>query len=1735
MDVFKLQQNLVSDYSKYTQSFIKIKNPKVKAFVDGELAAGRYWPEPLVQLNPMFQPGGTVKDLVTAGLLHEDCDSVFRVDKEEELPGKPIVFHQHQREAIELYAQGKSYVLTSGTGSGKSLTYIVPIVDHVLKQGTGTGIKAIVVYPMNALANSQFDELKKFIEFGFPQGQAPVSFARYTGQESEEERRAIRDTPPDILLTNYMMLELLLTRRQDASIVRHAQGLKFLVFDEIHTYRGRQGADVSMLIRRCKQSFQAQDAICIGTSATMASGGNAQDQKEVVAKVAQTVFGTPFGPEQVIGETLTRRTTGDPRSSISALHQEVVACSPPDDAGAFMESPLASWIEDFFGLEVEEETDRLKRRIPRRIMREVGAVDTLTNLIVTAGLEVPSEELIKSALIAYFKRGSELKPEGDRFPIFAFKLHQFFSRGDTVWSTLSSSDDRHLDISKTLSDPKNPEHLLYPMVFCKSCGCEYHRVSRISREDGTVRFIPRDDRRDVEEDGEPGFLYLSKESPWPEIGSNEELGRLPEEFKDEQGRFNRDREKWRPARYIVGLDGLTTPNGEVAAWSQQNFRFCMNPECGVTHPAQTRSERVKLLTLGIDTRSTATTILALRTIQELRGKNAALPAKAKKLLSFTDNRQDASLQAGHFNDFAQVALLRSALHKVMQDNPQGLPSESLPKKLFDAMDLEFGDYASNPDVRGPARDPIKGTLQKVIEYLLFRDLAEGWRVTTPNMEQCGLVRFEYAFLTEGNDSIVNDQEIWTLGFKDGDEFRDVPELLNGIPVELREKLLRTLLDFMRRKMCIKASFLTYDEQQELLRAVQSQISEDTAWYFERQKDMVVSQVLYPRSRPKQAYDRNGEFQSARGAYGKFLKRELKAHNAGGGDIKLADIEVVLNYIVRALTVFGLIEKVRDQDDMHGYQLIPTHLRWLPGDGTPPFNPLKEIEGSGEDQKGNDYFRELYRDYLGFVGALEAREHTAQVDSAEREKREEKFKSAELPLLFCSPTMELGVDISQLNVVNLRNVPPTPANYAQRSGRAGRGGQPAFVFTYCAGRSPHDQYYFQEPEQMVAGEVAAPRIDLTNMELLQAHVNAVWLEASHLDLGTVLPDILAVVEKTVNEHGYELNEEVQTALDSANVRNTAIAKASVIIESLESEFEPGQALDQAWVTDKIGQLTRSFHVSLKRWRDLYAAADSAQKHNDRIVSDMSRPESERRVAKTMWAQAVAQRELLTTARGAFEGDFYIYRYLAAEGFLPGYNFPRLPISAYVPGRTRRAGRDEYISRARFLAISEFGPRSMVYHNGKRYVVDKVNMDLEQGEDGLVFHEIKRCEQCGHGHSVDPATPIENCKLCGSALEPDSVIGKLVQMQNVSLRLKERITCDEEERQRFGYRVTNAVNFEDVARKDAQLEVDGIPVCDLHFGPTATLWRINRGWSNAKKEDPEGFVLDLESGRWQKNKVEEDQDSAQGTRTARIVPYVEDRKNALLIRPKGVSEEVMPSFQSALKEAIQQVFQVEPMELGVEGLPDRDVRRSLLFFEVSEGGAGVLKDLVDDGQAWKRVVRKALELCHFDADTGHDKGADTCSKACYRCLLDYANQPDHAKLDRYQLKETLWKWRKLELKSAGGSGTRQSRYEELHARCDSQLEKKWLTRVRDLGLRMPSHSQETTPNVYARPDFEYHDELAAIFVDGPPHDQHMNRANDIQITEQLELNGYRVIRFRHDEVDKWDTIFAQYPDVFGDMNA
>src|SRR5260221_7844758 len=157
MNVFDLRDRLVGDYASYTRSFIKIADPRVSETVESALNAGEFWPEPQLQLNPNFLPAGTIDELVAIGTLHAEGAKIFRIEKSDaDQTGRPLLLHTHQQEAILRAKREKnSYVLTSGTGSGKSLTYIVPIVDHVLRNGSGRGIQAIVVYPMNALANSQ--------------------------------------------------------------------------------------------------------------------------------------------------------------------------------------------------------------------------------------------------------------------------------------------------------------------------------------------------------------------------------------------------------------------------------------------------------------------------------------------------------------------------------------------------------------------------------------------------------------------------------------------------------------------------------------------------------------------------------------------------------------------------------------------------------------------------------------------------------------------------------------------------------------------------------------------------------------------------------------------------------------------------------------------------------------------------------------------------------------------------------------------------------------------------------------------------------------------------------------------------------------------------------------------------------------------------------------------------------------------------------------------------------------------------------------------------------------------------------------------------------------------------------------------------------------------------------------------------------------------------------------------
>ncbi len=893
MDVFDLRKRLIRDYSEYIRSFIHIQDERIRSHVDRELNEGLLWPEPLLQLNPNFEAGAWIDELVQQGTLHPACRQIFRLNKDAGM-GRPLRLHKHQSDAVQIAATGEHYVLTTGTGSGKSLAYIIPIVDFVLKQGSGKGIRAIIVYPMNALANSQFNELRKFLNPNNGFERPPVTFERYTGQERGQKREDILKNPPDILLTNYVMLELMLTRPAERRLIENARGkLQFLVLDELHTYRGRQGSDVAMLVRRVRELFDAPGLQCIGTSATLSTEGSFEDQQRRIAEVASKLFGAEVKPEHVIGESLQRVTpdwspTDD--AFVDALRRtlEDENWTPPADFDAFRQEPLAAWIESTFGLQ-KDASGRWVRAKPIAVGGAGGAARQLSQL---TGVDAARcQEAIQMMLMAGYKA-----PHPDtKFPTFAFRLHQFISRGDAVYASLEQPEERYITTHAQRFVPdQTRSRVLMPVAFCRECGQEYYVVSRSEDEEGRVRFTPRnlnDYFRD--EDEEKGFLYFNPANPWPDDLASQ-LERLPDDWLEIHGddvRIKRDRRKKLPKPVRINTLGKKDAEGEQFHFITAPFGFCLN--CGVSYSGRARSDYGKLATLSSEGRSTATTILSLSTLRALR-QDETLKPKAKKLLSFTDNRQDASLQAGHFNDFVEVGQLRTAIRQaVVQAGQDGLRHDQLPQKIFDALALSFEAYAVDPTLKFAAKRRTDEALREVLAYRVYQDLRRGWRVTSPNLEQAGLLQIDY----EALDELVAAEEEWQ-GFH--------PALVAATP-EKRMEIARVLLDHLRRELAIKVDFLD-DRYQESIRQKSSQRLKEP-WAIDENEKMVHATIAFPRSR-KPGDTGEHIFISARGGFGQYLRRRGVLPMAG--KLSLDETSQIIVELFQALRVAGLVEIIVEE-------------------------------------------------------------------------------------------------------------------------------------------------------------------------------------------------------------------------------------------------------------------------------------------------------------------------------------------------------------------------------------------------------------------------------------------------------------------------------------------------------------------------------------------------------------------------------------------------------------------------------------------------------------------------------------------------------------------------------------------------------------------------------------------------------------------------------------------------------
>ena len=1707
MDAFTLHNRVLSDYHDYVRSFLNIADPRIRAFVEKEIAQGRLWPEPLLQINPVYEKGHTVQEMVDDGVLHPLCGRVFSDDE-----GRSFHLYVHQEQAIRLAHQGSSYVLTTGTGSGKSLTYFIPIVDYVLKhQPSHHSVRAIIVYPMNALINSQLESIRR-LTARVPD--FPVHFARYTGQESMEERQAILEDPPHVILTNYVMLELMLTRPHERVFVERATAeLQFLILDELHTYSGRQGADVAMLVRRLRERSGNPSLLCIGTSATMAAVGTREERRKAVADVATKIFGIPIRPEHVIDETLRPLTVHSSlavNDSPSALRDAVLSGLPEPSYDAFIAHPITAWIEQTFG--VEPEDGHLKRRTPITLDEGSRQLTRLTGL---------DEKTCRTYLQEMFRLGSQVyTPDGD--PVFAFKLHQFVSQGGSVYATLEPRAKRYLTLEGQHYAPgEEQDRLLFPLLFCRECGQEYYMAYWDKDNNRVAPLVPEvlaelDEEADIHE----GYLLLDDpEDPiWDESREDE----LPDSWFRQTRRGRSVKKNFRdhiPQRLWVYSDGTISPTSSpdpshstrpVLAWFiQRPFLTCLN--CGAAYTKR-EGEFRKLARLSNEGRSTATTLFTLSTVAELRRQEDVEP-EARKLLSFTDNRQDASLQAGHFNDFVQVALLRSAIYHALPDNG-ALDHTNIADRVVGKLDLPQEVYAREAGKYGALPRTNRRALQALVEYRIYEDLRRGWRVVQPNLEETGLLRIDYVDL----DLLSKDPEPW----------QSHPLLANSEP-RVRERVARAFLDHLRRSLAIDAACLNPVEQEKLVRQVNQTLKDP--WTLE--------ETALRRATWFVTEGRTGKGEhslSARSALGRFV-RSKRAWPQLQQMLTTEEYEAFLPIWIDILRGAGYVVA---REDGSAIQLRADALRWLRGGGTPSeLDPVRSrrlrfAEGQAEARQPNEFFRRFYADVARDLGTMEGREHTGQVPKDFRIRREERFRKGELAALFCSPTMELGIDIKDLNVVHMRNVPPSPANYAQRSGRAGRSGQPALVVTYCAIGSGHDQYFFRRPEQMVSGVVVPPRLDLGNEELARAHVHAIWLAYTGVSLGHSILEVLGV-----SQPGYPLKENVTHYIHLSPRRlRECYEEARRVLTSCEPDITQAGWYSDEWLDQVLAEAPRAFDRSFDRWREMYAAAERQLQEARAIIDSVyvdRRNRQQRKEAERQEREAKRQKDLLCNFEGAGEADFYPYRYLASEGFLPGYNFPRLPIRAFLP---LRGNAGEFFSRPRFLALTEFGPRNILYHEGRKYRV--VRTQLPPGGAEERFVRAKVCKVCGYFYAGERAD-VDVCEHCGTVLDATTSDYSTLffEMADVVAQGVERITCDEEERVREGYKVTTHFRFAPTAgglrRAEAEARADdGTLLLRLTYGPAATLWRINHGW---KRSHETGFFLDMQTGYWARKPDDLSTPAAQGIAHevrggVRLV--VRDTRNILLVRAAqaDADENTLASLQAALERGIEAVFQVDERELASERVGEGE-HRAILLWEAAEGGLGILGRLVEEPGALAEVARAALDICHFTLE-GEDlrppSDPDGCAHACYDCLLSYSNQRDHPLLDRHLVRDMLLDLAGGAVRLQHGQRDYDEHYRWLLERTDpaSELERRFIRHLYRTGRRLPDHAQYNVPDYPAQADFYYESGHVCVFCDGSVHDSPEMRAKDAEIRTDLRELGYRVIVIRYDR--DFEEQVREYGDVF-----
>lgn len=1714
---------------------------------------------PYVSLSRPFRQGVSVDQLVREGVFHPHM--------RQRIPEAITHVYGHQEEAIRAITTGRTTLVSTGTGSGKTECFLYPIISRCLAlrdEGAPVGISAVIVYPMNALAEDQLGRLRGLlagtgISFGMyvgktvehesdvvgirmPAGSSRADFEAKLAEVRREKRpdtvhpaeevcsREVMRTAgkqPRILLTNVKQLELLLTRQRDVELFANAR-LDFLVFDEAHTFTGAQGAETACLIRRLRAfcGREVQDTVCVATSATIVDRENPDAAREFASRF----FGVARGEVITVGEAYERDVWADDRAvppapvdEPSALLQACVL-AVEDEAGdggsvraayrSLAGSELASG-EWPLALHTALQRNELVFQLSEELAAPCALSELPLALEERIGRPVTEEEIL-----CWLTLGAAARADGR--PLLRPVVHGFIRgiSGAVVSFPAGIEGPRLWLAAEDEVEASGPEsrHAHFQLLTCTTCGQHYFATSM----------------KDFDFTGKaPGGGEAKGESAvW-------------EPLDESQG-----------GRRVVLIDRLV--GGEDDDELDDHARlapvhFCRS--CGAGHAEEvTRclacgavGESVKLMAVrqkeereGYLTSCLSCTALGRRTGSTYR--EPARPVRATavadvhvlaqdmihhserpRLLVFCDNRQDAAFQAGWMKDHARRFRLRALMVEGLKSGPMSVGDVAL--FLDDLLEQDEAlSRALVPEVWQVVRREGGGgrheqERRKFLRIQVLREVTVASRQSI-GLEPWGRLKVEY----QGLEVVAE----WVQ--------RAAHEL--GMPPEDLREGVASLLDYLRRRRVL------HDPEKEIF----------TKYW--QDGDLEVQQGYIPQlGNPVGTKVRRSESEK-QGLVIQWVSER--------GDTTIRQIARKWGVPADDVGPFleGLFRFLADQQ-----LLVPVRLKGSKGTPLPGLADLCQIDADRLRLQYNhgawrcsqcrrrisrrtphlacpawrcsgtlDYVREDPDNYdlqvldQGY-SMLRPEEHTAMVPHEERERLENLFKgeSEAVNTFVCTPTLELGVDIGQLDAILMRNVPPLPANYWQRAGRAGRRHRMAVDLTYCRPVS-HDRAYFAEPVKLLAGRVDPPAFNLRNELMVAKHVHATVVTRLHQyvrDLSrndsereAIGPVLRTCLPHQVSSYLFEDGVIRETAFDldplagviQRNLRDLTQYVARAFRQGWPDQDAEatGEAVLRAHIEAMVGELDGV--IARLRRRLQWAMSQIKRLNSEREKRGDLEQEDE---ALFRRCGRLVQRLKGTAKRARREAEGYddinTFGVLAAEGFLPGYGLETGSVlgTAEIPF-WRLGAMDLALPRPPSVALREYVPGNLIYANGNKFVARRFHLEADEDRSEVPTFEVSTSRQA-----------VKQISHLGGGSALGSTALRAISVCDVELTHQSHISDEEELRFQLGVAVYGLER-------------------DQHNGGTAYRWGeqpvhlrrgvrfrlVNVGASSAIARFQRygypvctvcGQSVSPLSSQIQRDKFAEAHLERCGRSPDPIGFYADIVADALSL-PACPDQPTAYSVLEALRIGATRVLDMhmDDLQVLVIGYVDRDEVDGILW-DPMPGGSGLLEQLCERFDEVVAVAKEVVEGC-----------PSTCASSCIDCLQTYRNGFYHKHLFRDLAAKRLQAWGDS-LSSSHSIPPKQPSQEPRdgsHPVNEAERRLRHLLKAagfeegtRGRQLKLDRAVGTTTPDVIYQAPHHDEDEGVCVYLDGLSGHLHGNpetAEQDQRIRSWLRNHGWEVIEIPWSEL-------------------